>query len=270
MSIQVPDYWSLLRAYHRAREPLYRQIIVEAHLAPTALILDAGCGDGFYSRLIADALGPDVRIIGVDRSPTALRSHLNPDRTVRLCQSNLERAGLRFGTFDAIWLCRTMYSAPDPLGRLGALVSLLRAGGKLIVVENDLAHYPIFSWPADFEHRLQLARYQYLRSRCHDGAVLERYYGGRHLPAWLAQVGLQRVSIHTYVSEDVAPMPGAVETYWRMFMAWQGDRLEQFLSHEDRRAYTRAFDPESPDYLLRRPGFYCLELTTVASGTAPA
>lgn len=270
MSTQAPDYRSLLRAYHRAREPLYRQIIADAHLAPTALILDAGCGDCFYSRLIADALGPDVRIIGVDRSPIALRFQFNSDRAIQLCQSNLERAGLRSGAFDAIWLCRTMHSAPDPPGRLAALVPLLRPGGKLIVVENDLAHYPIFSWPADFEHRLQLARYQYLKSRCNDGASLERYYSGRHLPTWLAQAGLQQIAIHTYVSEDVAPMSDTVETYWRLFMAWQGDRMGQFLSDEDRQAYARASDPESSDYLLRCPGFYCLELTTVASGTAPS
>jgi SAM-dependent methyltransferase len=269
MSAEVPDYWPLFEAYHRVREPVYRAIVADAHLAADAVMLDAACGDAFYSRLIADMLGRDAHIVAVDRNPALLRSQSIPDRAILLCYGDLEQIGLKHGAFDVIWLCRSMHAALDPLRRLSALVPLLRPGGKLIVIENDLAHCPILSWPADFEGRIQAALHQHLHSRSPDGASIERYHAGRHLPAWLKQVGLRHVSIHTYPVEDVAPMTDDVETYWKLAMDYLGKLIWPFLSPGDRRAYSRAFDPESPDYLLDRPGFYCLEPITVGCGTAP-
>ncbi len=273
MTAPVSDYWPLADAYHCARERLFRRIIADAVRAPIqgALILDAGCGDAFYSRLLADVLGPGTRIVAVDRNPASLavsRSHTLPP-TIHGCLTDLEQAGLRPGVFDVIWLCRAMHSALDPLRRLAALAPLLRPGGQLIVIENDFAHHPILSCPADFGHRIIEAHHQYLKSRCADGTSLERYHAARHLPQWLAQVGLQEICFHTYVSEDVAPMTGEVELYWQLFLGWLGCRIWPFLSPDEQQMYLRAFVPTSPDYLLRRPGFYGLELTTVVCGTAP-
>lgn len=273
ISAQAPGYWPLLDAYHRAREKLFRQIIREAVCGPAraALILDAGCGDVFYSRLLAEVLGPPAHVVAVDRNP-ALLDHLSQPGlppTVHGCLSDLEQAGLRPGVFDVIWLCRAMHSALDPLRRLAALAPLLRPGGQLVVIENDFAHYPILSCPADFGHRIVAAHHQYLKWRCADGTSLERYHAARHLPIWLAQVGLQEICFHTYVSEDVAPMARDAEMYWQLFLGWLGCRIWPFLLADEQEAYLRAFVPTSADYLLQRPGFYCLELTTVVCGTAP-
>jgi SAM-dependent methyltransferase len=269
-----PDYWALLDAYHCVREGLYRRIIAEAFRRPARemLILDAGCGDAFYSRLLAEAWRPPARIVAADRNPVGLRVDVaeDPPGAIHHCLTDLEQAGLQCGVFDAIWLCRAMHSALDPLRRLAALVPLLRPGGQLIVIENDFAHYPILSFPADFGHRILQAHHHYLASRCADGTSLERYHAARHLPTWLAQVGLESVCTHTYIAEDVAPMGSDAEQYWRLFMGWLGCRIWPFLSPDDQHTYVNAFDPESRDYVLNHPGFYCLELTTVACGAAPA
>jgi len=271
MNVQVSDDQPLTDAYHHVRERLYRRIIAEALRVPArgALILDAGCGDAFYSRLLADALGPGARIVAVDRSPAVLGAALPLAATISGCVTDLEGAGLRPGVFDVIWLCRTMHSALDPLQRLAALAPLLRPGGQLIVIENDFAHHPILACPAAFGHRLIEAHFQYLKSRCVDGTSLERYHAARHLPFWLAQVGLREICFHTYVSEDVAPMTGEAELYWQLFTGWLGRRSWPFLSPDEQQTFLSLFVPASPDYLLRRPGFYCLELTTVVCGTAP-
>jgi len=265
----TPDYWPVFEAYHRVREPVYRAIIADAQLAPDALILDAGCGDAFYARLIADVLGPGARIVAVDRNPALLQPRIERDPAIRVCLNDLERAGLKRGAFDAIWSCRALHSALDPLRRLSALAALLRSGGRLIVIENDLAHSPILSWPADFERRIRDAHDRLLSSRSPDGASIERYHAARHLPAWLSQIGLRAVSIRTTVVEDVAPMAADVEAYWKLSMDYLGNLIQPFLSAEDRLAYSRVFDLESPDYLLRHPGFYAMELIAVACGTAP-
>lgn len=267
MPSHVPGYWPFLQAYHRVREPLYRQIIADAGLVGGPLILDAGCGDGFYSRLLADAAGPRARVVAVDLNPGVLNREPGA-RRIEWCLGDLEQAGLRRGAFDAVWHCRALHSALDPARRLAALAALLRSGGKLIVVENDFENYPILSLPTDFSHRIREAHYQYLKSLCADGTSLERYHAARHLPFWLDRIGLRQVSLHTYLSEDFAPMAADVEGYWKLFADWLADRIRPFLSPDDQQTYRRTFDPNSPDYAFRRAGFYCLELTTVACAIA--
>lgn len=71
MKGQLPRYWPAQQAYHHAREDLYRRIIADCRLSPAALILDAACGDAFYSDLLASAglLSPGGRLIVVENDP---------------------------------------------------------------------------------------------------------------------------------------------------------------------------------------------------------
>lgn len=269
MRSQIPDYWPMLKAYHRARESLYRAIIADCALPHDALILDAACGDAFYSHLIANVLGPRARIVALDRNLAVLQAQPGPNESVALCLSDIERAGLRQHCFDVVWLCRMMHSALDPQQTLSALVPLLRSGGQLIVIENDLAHCPVLSWSSRFEQRVQLALDQFLQEQCRNGAAIDRYYAARHLPTWLAGAGVRRATLHTYPIEDVAPMATEIETYWKLLMSLRGQMIRPFLSTEDWQTYSRAFDSDSPDYVLTQPGFYCFEPTTVACGIAP-
>ena len=200
MKTKIPDYWPMQQAYHQVRAPIFRRIVADMQLAPDALILDAGCGDAFYSQLLVDVLGTGVHVVAVDRNLGLLAVPVTCDTgAVSHCLSDFARAGLRRCCFDTIWLCRSLHSTPDPLQHISSLAHLLRPGGKLIVVENDLAHCPVLSWPGDFEHRLQAALYQMLKSTTQNGASIERYFAARHLPVWLRQAGLGEISIRTYM-----------------------------------------------------------------------
>ncbi len=55
------------------REPLLRSVIRSLQLPPGSCGLDAGCGIGLQARLLAQAVGPDGRITGLDIDPDALR-----------------------------------------------------------------------------------------------------------------------------------------------------------------------------------------------------
>jgi SAM-dependent methyltransferase len=256
-------------AYHHVREPLYCGIIRDLQLAPAARVLDAGSGDAFYSQLIAGLLGPAAQIVAFDCDLNLHKTACVSAPNVYRCVGDLEQSCLAPASFDAVWLCRSMHAARDPLALLGMLVPMLRPGGQLIVIENDTAHYPILPLPADFEHRLRTARMRYERGRCGDDQARQRYQAAKHLGQWLRQLGLVDLAVHTIVSEDLAPLDSAVENYWRLFLAWDAQRLEPFLSPADAAAYRATFDPRSPGYLFGRPGCYCVELTTVACARRP-
>jgi SAM-dependent methyltransferase len=266
----APDLEHRLQdAFHGVREPLFRQIIADAlePSRPHARVLDAGCGDAFYSRLLAEHLGPQTHVVALDRDHQGLQDSTPPD-AVHICQGDLEHAGFEPHSFDVIWLCRAMHSANDPLRRLRALGGLLRPGGTLVVIENDFGHHPCLAWPPEFERQVLAAHLRYLRERASDGTSLERYFAGRHLPAWLPQSGYRLASLHTYASHDVAPLAPPVEAYWALFLAWLGQRIWPHLSASARRTYESLCDPASPDWMLARPGFCCTEFTTVACGRA--
>jgi SAM-dependent methyltransferase len=180
----------------------------------------------------------------------------------------MERAGLRPYSFDVVWLCRSMHSAPDPCRRLAALARLLRPGGRLIIVENDFAHHPLLSWPVDFEQQVFNAHALYLQTRSTDG-LRERYHAARYLSAWLRRAGLQPDLVRTYVSEDAAPLSSEAIEYWQLFIEWLGPRVLPHLSPEAQARYLDLCNPGSPNYVLASPDAYCVELTTVGCGTAP-
>src|SRR5258708_37912365 len=264
--LMLPGYWPWMVAYHHVREPLYCGIIRDLQLAPSARVLDAGSGDAFYSQLFASLLGPAAQIVAYDCDPNLLRTACGSAPNVHRCLGDLEHSCLAPASFDAIWLCRSMHAARDPLAMLRDLVPLLRPGGRLVVIENDTAHYPILPLPADFELRLRAARLQYERSRCADDHACQRYQAAKHLGRWLRQLELADVSMHTIVSEDLAPLDPAMEEYWRLFLSWDARCIEPFLSRADAKTYQAASDPGSGAYLFAQPGCYCVELTTVACG----
>ena len=266
MKDQLPVYWSVQKAYHRAREGLYRTIITDCRLPPDALILDAGCGDAFLSDLLAAAVGPRARIVAADHNLATLRSRLPPGPGVELLLTDVERAGLRPGSFDVVWMCRAMHSAIDPQQRVTALATLLRPGGRLIVLENDPFHCPIPAWPADFEQRVQRALDRLLQQRCSNGASIDRYSASRHLPLWLASARLGQITELAYPIEDVVPLTDDVEWYWRLWMTQRGEMIRPLLSGADWRTYARSFDPDGEHYVLRQPGMSCKDTTTVVCG----
>ena len=238
-----PDYWPWMMAYHHVREPLYRRLIQDLQLAPATRLLDVGCGDGFYSQLFSNLLGPGAQIVALDNNLSQLQAAGGLAPNVLRCGGDLEQLCLAPDSFDAVWLCRSMHAARDPLALLGDLAHLLRPGGKLIVVENDTAHYPILPLPGDFEQRLREARLRYEQSRCGSNALAARYKAGRHLPHWLRQLGLVELSVHTIVSEDLAPLMPEVEAYWRLFLGWDAQKIGPFLSSADAATYRALIAP---------------------------
>jgi len=267
MKGELPRYWPAQDAYHHAREDLYRRIIAECQLPPTALILDAACGDAFYSDLLASVVGSRARVVAADVNLAMLRSRPFASTAVLACLTDVEQVGLRPRSFDVVWMCRSMHSATDPQRRVSALAGLLRPGGRLIVVENDPFHCSIPAWSDAFERRVQHAVVRLLQQRCGNGTSIDRYSAPRHSPVWLARAGLGDITVRTYPVEDIVPLADGAERYWRLWMQQRGEMIRPFLSGAEWRTYSRAFDPDGPEYVLARPGMSFRDPTTVVSGS---
>src|SRR3954471_17043580 len=120
--------------------------------APGDVVLEVGCGDGTAAALLCEAVGPEGRVLAVDRSAEAvaaarvrLARWIDDERAV-LVHADLLNLGLGTASVDQV----LAVSVP-PVWRSAYLTSevwrVLRPGGVLHLVE----HSPGWHHPADVD-----------------------------------------------------------------------------------------------------------------------
>ncbi|MEX1266344.1 MAG: tRNA 5-methoxyuridine(34)/uridine 5-oxyacetic acid(34) synthase CmoB [Woeseia sp.] len=111
---------------------------VRSALAPLdgRLILDVGCGNGYYALRM---LGAGARaVVGID--PTLLFCmqfrallHFLPDPPVHVLPLRLDELPARCHAFDTTFSMGVLYHQRSPLGHLKQLLETLRPGGELVL-----------------------------------------------------------------------------------------------------------------------------------------
>lgn len=137
-------------------EPVYRagrQVAIAAlGLRPGDRVIDIGCGSGLNFPGLADAVGSEGEVVGVDRSPQMLEvARRKADRTglrqVRLVQADVTRltaadvlprteaAGPSTGGFDAMIATYALSLMSDPVAAWRTASGLLAPGAHVAVVD---------------------------------------------------------------------------------------------------------------------------------------
>jgi 2-polyprenyl-6-hydroxyphenyl methylase/3-demethylubiquinone-9 3-methyltransferase len=115
--------------------PLRLEYVDRAVSLAGKCLLDVGCGGGILSEAMARS---GARVLGIDLSPACLdvaRLHaLEAGIGVEYRAVSAEAlARERPGEFDAVTCMELLEHVPDPAAMLGALASLARPGGEVIV-----------------------------------------------------------------------------------------------------------------------------------------
>jgi len=265
----LPDYDHQLSGFHRAFAPELQRILDVLPLTPAMKVLDLACGDGFYTRRIADRLGPGGSVTGVDlnlaylaeaRQEAACRTGR---ATVDFVAGSVERLPFPDDTFDFAWCAQSLYSLPEPVVVLRYLARVLRPGGIVAVLENDTMHQVFLPWPVRLELPLRAAELRALSEETHDP---NKYYVGRRLPAVFAEAGLEPLRMATRSIDRQAPFAEAERALLQAYLEEVVNRVTPYLDGSLLAELRQLCDAESPHHMLRQPYLTMTWLNVLALG----
>ena len=263
----APDrsYATKLELFGRFVAPDLRRIFADLRLPAAGAVLDLGCGPALTTALLAEQMGPDAQVVGLDLSLPHLRS-ARRQQTLRLVQGDAVSPAFRTNAFDLIWACNTLNHVRDAPAALRALRGCLRAGGRVVVAQSGFLPEMYFAWDAPLDDAVRLACHRYYRERY--GLKIADLAAIRDVGAVLRAAGFGSLATRTYVIERVQPLSDADRDYFRhaIFEGTWGERLDGYLCADDRDRLRRNCDPNSADYCLERADFHHLQTLTVCEG----
>jgi demethylmenaquinone methyltransferase/2-methoxy-6-polyprenyl-1,4-benzoquinol methylase len=247
----------MLRVFNPLRDSILRSAVGALQLPSGSRGLDAGCGAGHPALLLAEAVGRDGHVTGLDVSP-GLLAHAEKiveeaglSERVSFRQGDVSEIPFDDDTFDWAWSADCVGYAPlDPLPLVKELVRVVRPGGPVAILawssERLLPGHPLL------EARLGATT-----------AGIAPFLEGKRPElhflralGWFREAGLEQAEARTLVGDAQAPLTDELRSgLTALFeMRWPG--VESELTVEDRAEYRRLCLPQSPDFVLDRPDYY--------------
>ncbi len=121
-----------LRAWERDR----------LRLAPAERLLDVGCGLADAARVLAADLGSAGEVVGIDASTAMLdaaRAGWDVSCPAHFRVGDAQALDVPSGSFDAARSERVLQWLPDPQAAVRELARVLRAGGRVSLIDTDWA-----------------------------------------------------------------------------------------------------------------------------------
>jgi len=146
-----PDYGYWVGVFESPGREVYArraEVVAALDLRPGMTVADIGAGTGFYTRLIADAVGSEGRVYAVDIAQSfvdeIVRTATEQGLTnVQGVVNNPRSAMLPRDSLDLAFVCDTYHHFEYPKSMLRSIREALKEGGDLVVI--DFRKIPGFS-----------------------------------------------------------------------------------------------------------------------------
>jgi SAM-dependent methyltransferase len=272
---EAQDYAQVLERLNRFQEPEARLAIADLQLPVGSHGLDVGCGVGLYALWLAEAIGPEGQVVGIEPSSARLEAarHLVGDALaagrLELCQGDGTALEMPAQTFDWVWCGDVLHHIADPVAALKEFIRVLRPGGRVIIKESQVTQALFLPGYPELERQLQRAEMQFSRHEAGASSFQERR---QRTPASMHQVGLSDISLRTYLVQRQAPLDAAAQAYIQhtvMARNW-GPRLRGLLDSKDWQQRSALCEADAPQFILARADYYCIYPFSVFSATLPA
>jgi len=162
---------------------------------PGHRVLDLGCGPGTDTLALAERVGSDGMVVGIDRDPAMLKEAERRAREARLGTrivhylADATRLPLGSGSCDASRAERLFQHLSDPAAALAELLRVTRRGRWVVILDTDWGTLSLHSPEIAIERRLARVTADHL---LHNG------YAGRQIYHLFKRQGVAHVRVAVY------------------------------------------------------------------------
>ncbi len=257
---KVPDmdtYAHKLYLSDFLRAPIIRSAIQALQLPSGSRGLDAGCGIGSHTLLLAEAVGPGGHVTGLDLSPEFLvhareianKSSLSEQ--VSFLEGDVNKLPFDDDTFDWVWSVDCVGYAPlEPLPLVKELARVVKPGGSVAILgwssQQLLPGYPLL------EARLNatsLGIAPFVKGKRPELHFLRAL-------GWFCDAGLEEPTAQTFVGDFHAPLSDDVRSALMSLFQMRWGEPKSEVTREDWTEFQRLCQPGSPDFILNLPDYY--------------
>ncbi len=252
-----------LERMNRFQEPEARTLIADLDLPKASHGLDVGCGVGLYTLWLAEAVGAEGRVVGIEptaegvEAARALVGHALPAPRLEFREGDATKIDAVDGAFNWLWCGDVLHHIQDTGRALSEFARVVRPGGFIIVKESQLLHGLFLPGHPALERRLRQAEMDWSRNEGGEFSFEERR---QRTFASLRAASLSVKSFRTYLLERRAPLSESARGYIQdvIFERNWGPRLRDLLASPDWEQRSALCDAGSPTFVLADPDYYCL------------
>ena len=260
-----------LETHHRSKAPERTQMIRDLHLERGSRVVDAGCGPGLWTPMLARAIGPQGRITGVDISIEALvtAQQRSQDKwyapQLQLRRGTLEQLPVQPGTAHMIFSANVCQYLPDPVSTFAAMGRYLTHGGRLAIKDIDFGTMRFSNIDAGLQARVLQAREQWEQIRIEQDYAFEDSWVGSKLAGYLRAAGYEDVEEKSYRIVRRFPLSQDFHFYLQGIAEWFVCEDAPLLDEVDRKNWLECFFDEER-CVLDQETFASEETEFVATG----
>jgi demethylmenaquinone methyltransferase/2-methoxy-6-polyprenyl-1,4-benzoquinol methylase len=257
-------YIESLRLGSRLTRPAITRAMDALALPAGSVGLDVGCGVGQQTRWLAERVGPEGRVTGLDLSAEHVAAAREPPipENVELVEGDLRRLPFEDRAFDWAWCADTLWPVviTDPVSVVRGLARVIRPGGSLTLIywsgEALLPGFP----------ELQARMAQGFARRYLSGTEEQHSMRALH---WMSEVGLERGRAESYLIEVRAPLSPELRELLAFTFSMLWCELEPYVPAEDWQTLTRLTDPDGPEFIGDRADYYGYVVYTAFTARVP-
>jgi demethylmenaquinone methyltransferase/2-methoxy-6-polyprenyl-1,4-benzoquinol methylase len=269
LSTMARTYAEQLELAARVTEPAIRRAIEAVDLPPGSHGLDAGCGIGTHALWLAETTGGKVTGLDIDGDNLAVArkkaKRRSPADRIDFVEGSIFKLPFDDDSFDWSWCADALWPVvvPDPIAALQDISRVVKPGGAIAIL----------FWT----NQILLPGYPQLEARLNQAFATHTHYlkigepSRHHLRAlgWLRSVGLQNPQAHSFLAEYQAPLADEIRESLGFCFSMFWDDLKTQMSEEDWAEYRRICSPESEDFILNSPDYYCALTYTIFHARVP-
>jgi ubiquinone/menaquinone biosynthesis C-methylase UbiE len=237
-----------LETHHRCKAPERVQMIRDIYLKQGSYVVDAGCGPGLWTPLLAHAIGYQGRILGVDVSPEALvtankRKHgKRYERIVKYKRGLLEQLPVPYASIDLIFSANVSQYLPDPVTTFATMGRYLVPGGRLVIKDIDFGTMRFHNFDKGLQTRIFQARKHWEQLRVDTGYSFEDSWVGSKLASYMRSAGFEDVQEKSYRIVRHFPLSQDFRFYLQGIADWFVCENAPLLQTEDRKHWLQHFE----------------------------